>query len=138
VGRRRLPHSVLGAAVAATAAVITLTGCASTIQRQQVQAIAVDFVTAVQNKNGQDACSLLTPNAAESVSGATDIPCSTAVLNVEEDGSEVRHVQIWGDAAQVKLGGDTVFLSRQPAGWQVRAAGCQSQPGAAYHCDVEG
>ncbi|HEV2885714.1 MAG TPA: hypothetical protein VGX49_02275 [Jatrophihabitans sp.] len=115
-----------------------LTGCASSTQRSQVQSVAVEFVTAVEDDKGADACALLTSDAEESVSGATDVPCATAVLNLEESGSQVHHVQIWGDAAQVKLGSDTVFLSRLSAGWQVRAAGCQSQPGAAYNCDVEG
>ncbi len=129
---------MVGAAVALAAILGALAGCASTTQRQQVQAAALGFVTAVEASDGQSACSRLTRNAAESVSGATDVPCATAVLNIDEHGSQVRHVQIWGDAAQVQLGSDTVFLSRQPAGWQVRAAGCQSQPGAAYRCDVEG
>jgi hypothetical protein len=133
VGRR-----CLISIVAATAAVGALPGCAASAERQHVQAVAVEFVTAVQNKDGQAACSVLTSNAEDSVSGATDLPCSAAVLNVEEDGAQVRHVQIWGNDAQVKLGSDTVFLSRLPAGWQVRAAGCRSQPGAAYRCDVEG
>jgi hypothetical protein len=115
-----------------------LTGCTDSTQRSEVQRVAVDFVTAIEDRNGADACELLTSEAEESVSGATDVACAVAVLNVEENGAEVRHVQIWGDAAQVKLGSDTVFLRELPDGWQVRAAGCQSQPGAAYKCDVEG
>jgi hypothetical protein len=115
-----------------------LAGCASSSQRSEPQAVAVRFATAVEGSNGRDACAVLTSEAAESVSGATDVPCAVAVLKVEEHGSRVRSVQIWGDAAQVKLGSDTVFLRRLPGGWQVRAAGCQSRPGAAYHCDVEG
>ncbi|MEO7262509.1 MAG: hypothetical protein ABI047_14835 [Jatrophihabitantaceae bacterium] len=115
-----------------------LVGCAASAERSGVQAVAVEFVTAVEDSNGSDACALLTSEAEESVSGATDVPCATAVLTIDENGSQVHHVQVWGDAAQVKLGSDTVFLRRLPAGWQVRAAGCQPQPGAAYHCDVEG
>jgi hypothetical protein len=115
-----------------------LAGCTGSTQRSEVQRVAVDFVTAVEDRNGADACALLTSAAEESVSGATDVACETAVLNIDESGAEVRHVQIWGDAAQVKLGSDTVFLQELPDGWQVRAAGCQSQPGAAYNCDVEG
>lgn len=103
-----------------------------------MRAVAVEFVTAVQGGNGRDACALLTSEAEESVSGATEVPCATAVLNLDEHGSNVRGVQIWGDSAQVKLGSDTMFLRRLPAGWQVRAAGCQSRPGAAYTCDVRG
>ena len=115
-----------------------LAGCAGDTQRSEVQRVAVDFVTAIEDRNGAGACKLLTSEAEESVSGATDVTCAAAVLNIDEDGAEVHHIQVWGDAAQVKLGSDTVFLRELPDGWQVRAAGCQSQPGAAYNCDVEG
>jgi hypothetical protein len=124
--------------VAVVALACALTGCASSAERSQVQAVAVEFVTAVQDGDGQDACALLTSEAEQSVSGATDVPCATAVLNVEELGNQVHGTQIWGDAAQVKLGSDVVFLRRLPGGWQVRAAGCQSAPGVGYHCDVQG
>jgi hypothetical protein len=115
-----------------------LAGCAANTERAEVQRVAVDFVTAVEDDNGQDACGLLTPEAEQSVSGATDVACSTAVLSIDESGSQVHHTQVWGDSAQVKLGSDTVFLRRLSTGWQVRAAGCRSQPDAAYDCDVEG
>ena len=133
MSRRSLPLALAVLVVA-----VGLAGCAAGTERSEVQQVAVDFVSAIEDENGQDACELLTSEAEESVSGATDVSCATAVLNLDESGSEVRHIQIWGDAAQVKLGSDTVFLRRLPTGWQVRAAGCQSQPGAAYHCDVEG
>jgi len=133
--RRRRSLPVLLAVLATAAAVA---GCTGSNQRPQVRDVAVEFVVAVQDRHGQDACSLLTDEAAESVSGATDVPCEQAVLNVDEDGTAVHSVQVWGDAAQVKLGSDTVFLRWLPGGWQVRAAGCQSQPGAAYRCDVAG
>lgn len=115
-----------------------LAGCAASTQRSEVERVAVDFVTAIEGGNGAHACELLTPQAEESVSGVTDVACATAVLTVQENGTEVHEVQIWGDAAQVKLGSDTVFLRELPDGWQVRAAGCDSQPSAAYDCDVEG
>lgn len=125
-------------ALAAIVATGGLAGCAASTQRSEVERVAVDFVTAIEEGNGAHACELLTTQAEESVSGITDVACATAVLAVEENGSQVHRVQIWGDAAQVKLGSDTVFLRELPDGWQIRAAGCQSQPGAAYNCDVEG
>lgn len=115
-----------------------LAGCAGSPQRADVQRVAVDFVTAIEHRDGADACALLTSEARSSVSGATDVACETAVLNLDESGAGVRHVQVWGDAAQVKVGSDTVFLQDLPRGWQVRAAGCRFQPGAAYTCDVKG
>jgi hypothetical protein len=115
-----------------------LAGCTASSQRPEVQRVAVEFVTAIEQGDGTDACALLTSDAEQSVSGTTDVTCATAVLNIDESGAEVRHVQVWGDAAQVKLGSDTVFLQELPDGWQVRAAGCQSQPHAAYNCDIKG
>ncbi|HEX8081732.1 MAG TPA: hypothetical protein VF557_16090 [Jatrophihabitans sp.] len=115
-----------------------MAGCVSSTERSEVQSVAAEFVTAVQDRNGSAACALLTSEAEESASGATDVPCTTAVLNIEESGNQVHGTQIWGDAAQVKLGSDTVFLRRMPAGWQVQAAGCQSRPGAAYDCEIQG
>ncbi len=113
-------------------------GCTSGAEQSRVRAVAAEFVTAVQDGNGGDACALLTSEAEKSVSGATDVPCATAVLNLDENGSQLHGIEIWGDAAQVKLGTDTVFLRRLPTGWQVHAAGCQPQPGAAYDCEVQG
>ncbi|MEO6500973.1 MAG: hypothetical protein ABIQ09_03585 [Jatrophihabitantaceae bacterium] len=125
-------------ALAVLALAGALAGCASSAEWSQAQAVAVEFVTAVQDGNGPDACALLTSEAEESVSGATEAPCATAVLTLDEGGSQLHGTQVWGDAAQVKLGSDTVFLRRLPTGWQVRAAGCRSRPGAAYDCKVQG
>jgi hypothetical protein len=115
-----------------------LTGCGSSPQRSDVKDVAVRFVTAVQAKQGNAACALLTSDARQSATGATDVTCADAVLNVDEHGVNVHGAQVWGDEAQVKLGTDVVFLRRFTAGWQVRAAGCRPQPGAAYDCDVAG
>jgi hypothetical protein len=131
-------RSLLPTAVAMAVLGAGLTGCQSSSERSDVQGVAIRFVTAVEDKQGDKACALLTPDAEESVSGATDVSCPKAILNVDERGLDVRSVQVWGDAAQVKVGSDTVFLRRLETGWQVRAAGCQSQPKAAYKCDVEG
>ena len=125
-------------ALAVLALTGALAGCVSSTERSEVQSVAAEFVTAVEDRNGEQACALLTSEAEKSASGATDVPCATAVLTLEENGSQLHGTQIWGDATQVKLGSDTVFLRRLPAGWQVQAAGCQSQPGAAYDCEIQG
>jgi hypothetical protein len=44
---------------------------------------------------------------------------------------------VWGDNAQVRLTGDTLFLTRTDAGWKVAAAGCVPQGEAPYLCRLE-
>jgi hypothetical protein len=127
---------------AASAAALSMSACGSP-ERGEVSDVAVRFVRAVGTGHGAAACALLTSTARSSVSGATDISCATAVLNVhEQKGDEAtltaRGVQVWGDTAQVRVGGDVIFLRRQKAGWQVRAAGCTREPGTSYQCDVDG
>jgi hypothetical protein len=41
-----------------------------------------------------------------------------------------------GRQAQVRLGGDTVFLARSGDGWVVTAAGCDPRPDRPYDCEV--
>ena len=61
-----LPRSVkLGTGALSTALLCaaTITGCASSPQRDTVRTTAVRFVQAVQSKNGPAACALLTCTA---------------------------------------------------------------------------
>jgi hypothetical protein len=115
---------------------LVTTGCASSPDHRPVSAAAVDFVSAVADGNGAAACRVLTSDAQQSVSGATDVPCSKAVVSVDEKGTSVSSVQVWGDAAQVHVGQDVVFLRRISGRWLVSAAGCVRQPAGPYDCDV--
>jgi hypothetical protein len=115
-----------------------LAGCSTRAREHDASEVAARFVAAVSARDGAAACALLTERARESVSGATDATCADAVLNVEEDGSAVRRVEVWGDAAQVRVGTDVIFLQRLRAGWFVSAAGCEPRPSAPYNCDVDG
>ena len=47
-------------------------------------------------------------------------------------------VEIWGGNAQVKLTGDTLFLSETSAGWRITSAACTPQAEAPYDCEVDG
>lgn len=117
---------------------LLLAGCVPGSRRSAVVSVATRFVAAVSRHDGTGACAILTDNAKSSASGATDTPCDQAVLNVKENGTQIRGVQVWGDSAQVKIGGDVLFLRRMQSGWLVNAAGCKPQPRAAYQCDVGG
>jgi hypothetical protein len=70
----------------------------------------VSFVEALTARDGGHACQLATPNAQQSVSGATDTSCAQAILQIKDDDTTVGRVQVWGDAAQVSVGGDVLFI----------------------------
>ncbi len=53
-------------------------------------------------------------------------------------GGAVEAVEVWGSDAQVRLSGDTVFLTDTPAGWRVTAAACEPRGELPYDCAVEG
>jgi hypothetical protein len=117
---------------------IVLVGCGTSAGKHDAGDVAARFVAAVSARDGAAACGLLTEQARESVSGATEASCAEAVLNVDEHSSPVHKVEVWGDAAQVRIGTDVVFLVHLRTGWRVIAAGCKPQPAAPYKCDVDG
>jgi hypothetical protein len=111
-------------------------GCATSPHRNDVSSAAVAFVKALTAHDGGRACQLLTPNAQQSVSGATDTSCEEAILQVKDDDTTIVGVQVWGDAAQVSVGGDVLFLRRLSGSWRISAAGCDPQPKGPYECKV--
>jgi outer membrane murein-binding lipoprotein Lpp len=125
-------------AAAAAAAVVVLPGCSSTPHRDAVVSAARSFVASVTAGDGARACAMLTDDARSSASGATDASCADAVTGVKEHGTGVSGVQVWGDAAQVRIGGDVLFLRLVSGGWRVNAAGCTPQPQGPYDCKVGG
>lgn len=79
---------------------------------------------------------MLTSQAYASASGATDTPCPEAIVSIEIKGTEVTSVQVWGDAAQVRLGSDVLFLRHLSGRWLISAAGCEPKPEGPYDCSV--
>jgi hypothetical protein len=114
----------------------TVAACSSGPQRGQVSGAAAEFVAALTSGDGSSACDMLTSDARQSVTGATEVPCARAVLTVDERGDAVTSVQVWGDAAQVHVGADVVFLRRISGRWLVSAAGCTPRPHRPYDCTV--
>ncbi|MBB2912050.1 hypothetical protein FHS43_003330 [Streptosporangium becharense] len=120
--------------VAVAALTASLTGCASADDVPAREA-ALRFYGAVEGGQGERACALLAPEAAESLRTGGET-CAAAVAQLDLPGGEVLGVQVWGDEAQVRLTRDTVFLHRFPAGWLVRGAGCRSRGDLPYDCEV--
>jgi hypothetical protein len=117
-----------------------LASCASVGDRSRAAGdVAVRFLTAVAGQDGGTACALLAPATAEKVAGTGEKPCQQAVLDEDlPDPGTVTGTDVYGQWAQVRLTGDTVFLAVFPAGWRVVAAGCSPRPERPYDCAVEG
>jgi hypothetical protein len=125
-----------GAALAlAVGALLSLSGCAG-LQRSEVERVATSF----EDRDGDPAarCDLLMPTTRAAVEEQEQAPCAEAIDALPLPGGEVREVHIWGDEAQVRLEGDTLFLSETSSGWRVAAAACSPQPNQPYDCEVEG
>ena len=129
-----LRRLVLGAA---TALVLSGTaGCAGS-QDDAAGSAAQDLLAAVSDGDGAAACRLLAPAAADELATTTGEPCERAVL--EEDlggGTGATRVEVFDAMAQVRVGADTVFLSRYDGLWLVVAAACTPVPDGPYDCSI--
>jgi hypothetical protein len=122
----------------AVAGAVSVGGCSATPHGDSVRNAARSFVQKLDAGDGAGACDLLTRDARSSASGATDASCDQAVTGVKEQGGDITSVQVWGDAAEVRIGGDVLFLRLVSGGWRVSAAGCTPQPKGPYDCKLGG
>ena len=126
---RLVVSAVAALGVAATA------GCAAAAQ-PDVSAAAGQFRDAVGRHDGAAACALLTDDARDDTE-TFGRDCARQLATLPDPGA-VEQVEIWGDAAQVRLAGDTLFLLRFPDGWRISGAGCTPQGDTPYRCEVQG
>jgi hypothetical protein len=122
----------LGAVVLAS-----LTGCAQQ-QESAVASVASDFVGAVQDHDGRQACNLLSPAARSELEQSAGKPCEQGILEEHVGGGSVRAVTVFDTMAQVRLEGSAVFLSHFDSGWLVTAAACNPIPDRPYDCSIQG
>jgi hypothetical protein len=108
--------------------------------------LEADAEAAVKAGDGQAACDLLLPDAAESLEQDAEAPCATAVVEDPRAGQELAHraadagvteVHVAGMQAQVVTASDTVFLARSGERWIITAAACERRPERPYDCEVE-
>ncbi|MGY1810220.1 hypothetical protein ACI8AF_22875 [Blastococcus sp. SYSU D00669] len=125
----------LSALLAGAGALALLTGCASAAEPD-----VGDVATAFEDPaaDPQARCDLLAPATLATFESEESASCPEAIGDVPLPGGEVTAVEVWGGDAQVRLGGETVFLTETDAGWKVTAAGCEPQGDAPYECEVEG
>ena len=114
--------------------VLVLPGCAAAEEPE-----AARVATAFEDAAGDPAerCDLLTPVARERLE-RSGTSCGGQLAELRLGGGEVESVEVWGGDAQVRLRGDTVFLTRTSTGWKVAAAACTPTAAGPYDCEVKG
>lgn len=97
------------------------------------------FYEAVKNGNGPLACGLLAPATREELESSEESPCSEALTDLSlpaVDGTAT--AQVYGRNAQVRLGGETLFLTENGSTWLITAAGCTPRGERPYDCTIKG
>lgn len=116
-----------------------LGACAS--EEAAARTTAERFYTAVERKDGQAACELLSDDTVDALEQSEGSPCEDAAVKLDLSGSRVREVQVFSGAGIVIFdGGDRAFLTEESGGWRVSAAGCRVDEDAAqvpHQCSVE-
>jgi hypothetical protein len=124
----------------AVALIALLAGCGSVAERgDAASAAAVGFLEAVAARDGTAACDTLAPDTVEELEDSADLPCAQAILDEDLPApGTVLGADLFGQWAQVRLDGDTLFLAVFPDGWRVVAAGCTSRDPRPYQCELDG
>ena len=117
------------------AAAALLTGCAG-LEEDDVAQVAGAFEDSATAP--ADRCALLAPMTLETLGSDESAPCADSTSQIPLRGGAVEAVEVWGGDAQVRLSGDTVFLTETPSGWRVTAAACEPRGELPYDCQVEG
>jgi hypothetical protein len=114
---------------------LALSGCASA-SGPDAEHVATAFEDPATDPQAR--CDLLAPATLQTLESDESAACADAIGQLALPGGAVRSSEVWGGGAQVRLAGDTVFLTETDDGWKVTAAGCEPQGEAPYDCEVEG
>jgi hypothetical protein len=124
--------SHVGLVVAAAVAATAVAGCAG-LQQPEVEQVAAAFT----QSGAAERCALLAPTTVTALEHDESVPCADALGQLDLPGGRVVSSVVWGDNAQVRLTGDSLFLTRTDTGWKVAAAGCTPRGDAPYLCRLE-
>jgi hypothetical protein len=130
------PRSGLHRLVLGIPLALLLAGCAGS-QDAAAGSAAQDLLDAVRDRDGAAACAALAAPTREELEQASGKACPAAVLEEDLSGGtgDVR-VQVFDSMAQVRVGTETVFLSRFDGRWLVVAAACTPVPRKPYDCSI--
>jgi hypothetical protein len=114
----------------------TLSSCGGA-QDAAAGSAAERLLAAVEQRDGDTACSLLAPAARSELEQTSGLPCEEAVLDEElGSGQAPVEVEVFDTMAQAVVGPETIFLSRFDGRWLVIAAACTSVPDRPYDCSI--
>lgn len=132
---RRLTAILCGGGALAVAAC----GCGTSADRDAARDAAVGLYRAAAHDDGAAACARMSPSLRRALVDDEGERCAEAVLGLDLSGRAAGAVEVYADAARVRLaGGDTVFLSDTAQGWRVEALGCRpAGDGRPYDCEAE-
>lgn len=123
----------------AVVAGLVLAGCSAEPDAEVRDAVE-EFEAALAADDGATACRLLADATVAELESSAKAACDQAVLEEVDPSPAKPVVEVYGDAAQARVGGDTAFLARYPDGWRILAVGCTppKDPDLPYDCDVQG
>jgi hypothetical protein len=114
---------------------LTTVGCA--VDTASPARAAQRFHAALSAHQEEAACAMLARKTADKLPDPGQ-SCADALRELRLDpGGQVTSVAVWGEDAQVRLAGDTLFLHRFSDGWRIRAAGCEPMGDLPYDCEVD-
>lgn len=116
---------------------LALVGCTPAGQ-PDAEAAARAFTGALAAGDPGRACGLLSEEVRGQLESSAAQPCAAALARLALPTDAPVSTEVWGSNAQVRTGGDTLFLAEFTAGWKVTAAGCSPRPEQPYDCRVEG
>jgi hypothetical protein len=122
------------ALLAAGGVALLVSGCSSA-ETPEVERVATQFEDS--SGDAQARCELLMPQTLKQLEQQLKKSCAEGIGDVPLEGGDIVEVQVWGGDALVRMGGDTVFLSKAATGWRVAAAVCTPQAQGPYDCEVE-
>lgn len=137
------PHGAVRYARHVAIAVVALgvlAGCSSAPGNDAAAArVSAQFSTDLASGDSAAACRLLANDTRSVLEEDSSLPCpdALALLGLPTVGS-VEKTIAFGRAAQSTFASDVVFLTLEPTGWRISAAGCHPRGKSPYSCKLKG
>ena len=119
---------------------LPLAACGTGARERDAAVVAERFHAALEQGDGQAACTELNPETASKLEEEETKPCAEAITSLEiPKGGSVADTRVYMTSAFASLAGGTVdFLDESSEGWWISAAGCNpTEPRQPYDCELE-